>query len=160
MNKKTFLNKLKENLEILNEEEIEDIIEEYETHINEKVSSGKTEEEAIKDFGDFDLLVKDILSAYKIKGDYKKEIHEKNIITDVIDSFVNFIKEFISCISNKSKNDIVKFIFEFIVLILFIGILKLPVIFIEKLGVVFFREFDFPFNHTLGDIWKFMIEII
>ena len=45
-------------------------------------------------------------------------------------------------------------------LILFIGILKLPVIFIEKLGVVFFREFDFPFNHTLGDIWKFMIEII
>lgn len=160
MNKKTFLNKLKENLEILNEEEIEDIIEEYETHINEKVSSGKTEEEAIKDFGDFDLLVKDILSAYKIKGDYKKEIHEKNIITDVIDSFVNFIKEFIYCISNKSKNDIVKFIFEFIVLILFIGILKLPVIFIEKLGVVFFREFDFPFNHTLGDIWKFMIEII
>lgn len=160
MNKKTFLNKLKENLEILNEEEIEDIIEEYETHINEKVSSGKTEEEAIKDFGDFDLLVKDILSAYKIKGDYKKEIHEKNIITDVIDSFVNFIKEFISCISNKSKNDVVKFIFEFIVLILFIGILKLPVIFIEKLGVVFFKEFDFPFNHTLGDIWKFMIEII
>lgn len=160
MNKETFLNKLKESLEILNEEEIEDIIEEYETHINEKVLSGKTEEEAIKDFGDFDLLVKDILSAYKIKGDYKKDVHEKNIITDVIDSFVNFIKEFIGCISNKSKNDIVKFIFEFIVLILFIGILKLPVIFIEKLGVVFFREFDFPFNHTLGYIWKYMIEIL
>lgn len=36
----------------------------------EKVAKGKTEEEAIKDFGDFDELVKEILSAYKINGDY------------------------------------------------------------------------------------------
>ena len=61
MNKKIFLEKLRKKLKILNNDEIEDIIEEYEGHINEKVSSGKTEEEAIKDFGDFNELVKEIL---------------------------------------------------------------------------------------------------
>ena len=40
MNKKTFLDKLRKRLQILNNDEIEDIIEEYEGHINEKVSSG------------------------------------------------------------------------------------------------------------------------
>ena len=47
MNKKVFLEKLEKKLKILNKDELDDIIEEYEDHINEKVASGKTEEEAV-----------------------------------------------------------------------------------------------------------------
>lgn len=160
MSKKTFLDKLRKRLSILKSEEIEDIIEEYEGHINEKVSSGKTEEEAIKDFGDFDELVKEILSAYKINEDYDEEKKEKNVIQEFAESCASFFKEFIENISKRSKEDIIRFVFEFIVLIIFIVILKLPVLFVEKLGWMVFGEFISPFGNILSSIWKYMIEII
>lgn len=160
MNKKVFLEKLRKKLKILNNDEIEDIIEEYEGHINEKVASGKTEEEAIKDFGDFDELVKEILSAYKINEDYENNIKEKNVVEDFIDNFVLFFKDLINNISKRSKEDIIKFIFEFIALIIFIAILKLPVLFVEELGQWIFERFMSPFGEVLSFIWKYMIEII
>lgn len=160
MSKKDFLQKLKDRLRILNQHEIEDIIEEYEGHINEKVASGKTEEEAIQDFGDFDELVKEILSAYKINEDYENKIKEKNVIQDFVESCVQFFKDLIKNISKRSKEDIIKFIFEFLVLIIFIAILRLPVMFVEKLGSWIFERFMSPFGNILSFIWKYMIEII
>ncbi len=160
MNKKTFLEKLRKKLKILKADEIEDIIEEYDGYINEKVLSGKTEEEAIKAFGDFDELVKEILCAYKINEDYEKEIKEKNALEDSIEDVVNFIKDFIKQISRKSKKDVIKFIIEFIALIFFIAILKAPVIIIEKFGCLFLEKLISPFGSVLAIIWKYMIEII
>ena len=66
MNKKSFIKKLKNNLNVLEESEVKDIIEEYSDIIDEKIKDGKTEEEAIKDFGDINELSKEILKAYKI----------------------------------------------------------------------------------------------
>lgn len=160
MNKKEFLNKLKKRLSILKESEIEDILEEYEGHINEKIASGKTEKEAIKDFGDFDLLVKEILSAYKINESYEKEKNEKNVVTDFIETSVNFIKDFLDNISKKSKEDLIRFIVEFITLIIFISIMKIPVLFISELGEWLFERLISPFGDGLAVIWKFMVEVI
>ncbi len=160
MNKKVFLEKLRKKLKILNKDELEDIIEEYEDHINEKVASGKTEEEAVKDFGDFDELVKEILSAYKINEDYEETVKEKNVVADFIDSCVSFVKDFARNIGGRSTNDIVKFVVEFIVLILFIAILKLPVLFVEEAGRWLFERLISPFGYGLANIWKCMIEII
>lgn len=160
MNKKTFLEKLRQRLKILNKDEIDDIIEEYEGHINEKVASGKTEEEAILDFGDFDELVKEILSAYKINEDYENKTKEKNVIQDFIENCISFFKDLVRNISKRSKWDIVKFILELLVLIIFIGILRLPVVFIESIGDWAFRNFMSPIADVLSFIWKYMIEII
>ncbi len=160
MNKKVFLEKLRKKLKILNKDELEDIIEEYEDHINEKVASGKTEEEAVKDFGDFDELVKEILLAYKINEDYEENIKEKNVVADFIDTCVSFIKDFAMNIGSRSTNDIVRFVIEFIVLILFIAILKLPVLFVEEAGIWLFERLISPFGHGLAIIWKYMIEIV
>lgn len=160
MSKKDFLEKLRKRLKILNNEEIEDIIEEYEGHINEKIASGKTEEEAINDFGDFDELVKEILSAYKINEEYENESKEKNFIQDFIKDCELFFKDLVKNVSKRSKEDIIKFVLEFIALIIFIGILRLPVLFIEELGCWFFDRFMFPFDNGLSFIWKYMIEIM
>ncbi|MEE0699519.1 MAG: DUF1700 domain-containing protein [Bacilli bacterium] len=160
MSKKEFLDKLRKRLGILNKQEIDDIIEEYEGHINEKVASGKTEEEAIKDFGDFDELVKEILSAYKINEDYESKSKERNVLTDFIDGCTKFIKDVSDNLSKRSKDDIIRFIVELIVLILFISILKLPVILIEKMGCWLFGMLINPFGSILCFIWKFMIEIL
>ena len=73
MNKEEFLEKLKKELSILNDKEKEDIIDEYKSTIEEKVKHGQTEEEAVKDFGDLDELVSEILDAYKINPEYKEK---------------------------------------------------------------------------------------
>ncbi len=160
MNKKVFLEKLKKKLKILKEDELDDIIEEYEDHINEKISSGKTEEEAVKDFGNFDELVKEILSAYKINEDYDKPTKEKNVVADFIDTCVSFVKDLARNLGNRGADDIIKFIIEFVVLILFIAILKLPVLFVEEAGEWLFERLVSPFGYALAKIWKYMIEII
>ncbi len=70
MNKKEFLSRLEQALAILQEEELRDILDEYEQHIDMKMKSGLSEAEAIADFGDFRELTADILEAYHVRTDY------------------------------------------------------------------------------------------
>ena len=72
MTKKKFLNELEKKLSVLDDSEIQDIMNEYSDIIDEKLKHGKTEKEAIEDFGSLDDLVKEILSAYKINPNYKE----------------------------------------------------------------------------------------
>lgn len=73
MDKKTFLLELQRSLRILKEEELQDIISEYEQHIDMKVARGLTEAEAIEDFGSLDELKAEILAAYHVRADYEVE---------------------------------------------------------------------------------------
>ena len=62
MTKDEFLRLLDRKLDVINERERRDIIDEYRTHIEMKMKEGKTEEEAIEDFGNmiFWMLIKSI----------------------------------------------------------------------------------------------------
>lgn len=73
MSKEEFLHILREKLSILDEKEMEDILNEYEQHIDMKTAGAMTEEEAIEDFGNLDELAADILEAYHVRSDYAKE---------------------------------------------------------------------------------------
>lgn len=97
MNKNEFLKKLESKLMVLETGERKDIIDEYDVIITEKINHGKTEEEAIKDFGNIDILVKEILSAYKINPEYKNEKDKDK------EEFDNFIKEADSLIKKAAK---------------------------------------------------------
>jgi len=80
MNKNKFLKELEKRLAILSEVERKDIVDEYSDIIAEKIKHGKSETEAVKEFGDIDGLVKEILTAYKIDPEYgnvKKNNSEK-----------------------------------------------------------------------------------
>lgn len=72
MDKKTFLEELKGALSVLQEDELSDILDEYEQHIDMKVHKGLTEEEAIADFGSMKELTAEILEAYHVRADYGK----------------------------------------------------------------------------------------
>lgn len=76
MNKEEFLRVLREKLSILDEREMQDILSEYEQHIDMKAAGAMTEEEAIADFGNLDDLAADILGAYHVRADYGKESAE------------------------------------------------------------------------------------
>ena len=84
MNKEKFIKELTKKLNILSEDEKNDIILEYEDIIEEKIKHGKTEEEAVKEFGDIDKLTKEILEAYKINPDYKNS--DKSFFNNVEES--------------------------------------------------------------------------
>ena len=73
MDKKTFLEELKAALSVLQEDELSDILDEYEQHIDMKVHKGLTEEEAIADFGNMKELTAEILEAYHVRADYGKK---------------------------------------------------------------------------------------
>lgn len=82
MKKEEFLAKLRKNLSILEEKEIQDIVEEYEQHIDMKMKDGLSEEAAIQDFGDLKELTAGILEAYHVKADYQGE--KKNLDFDKV----------------------------------------------------------------------------
>ena len=73
MNKTEFLQCLEHRLKILNEKEREDILSEYEQHIQMRMQGGLTEEEAIKDFGDLEELLTEILDAYNVNPEYGRQ---------------------------------------------------------------------------------------
>lgn len=73
MKKEAFISTLKKYLSVLEEKEIQDIIEEYEQHIDMKMQKGLSEEDAIADFGDLKELCAGILEAYHVKADYKEK---------------------------------------------------------------------------------------
>lgn len=70
MKKEEFIAKLSERLAVLTEEERQDILDEYEQHIDIKVMRGMSEEAAIADFGQVEALAADILEAYHVRADY------------------------------------------------------------------------------------------
>lgn len=79
MTKEEFLKELEKRLQVLSEQERKDILEEYAQHIEMKMASGQAEEEAIRDFGDLEELVGEILDAYHVNPDYgrrEKQVSE------------------------------------------------------------------------------------
>ena len=166
MNKSSFISKLKKNLKILDENEVKDIVDEYSEIIDEKIKNGKTEEEAIKDFGDVNELCKEILKAYKINPKYTDD--------DVKFDFENFIKNTSTKLSNFTKGlieDVKKhdditldFVFEVIIkaiiLLVIFAIIGLPFLVVCKLGYAIFEIAFFPLNLLLSVLWGMLIWIL
>lgn len=82
MNKERFLQQLQQRIAMLEDAEQQDILAEYAQHIELRVQGGLTEEQAIKDFGDLDALVAEILGAYHVKPGYKPESKESFTLPD------------------------------------------------------------------------------
>lgn len=128
MNKKEFIGELKSKLSILKKEEVNDIVNEYSEHIEEKIKSGKSEKEAIEEFGDIDELVSGILDAYKIDKEYYKKT---SILDNIAEDTKEVFNKIIKIISNGTSKEIIKLLAYILVTILICYILKLPFYIIE-----------------------------
>lgn len=73
MNKDRFLAELREYLSILEKQEQEDILEEYAQHIDMKIQKGLSEEEVIGDFGSVEQLAAEILEAYHVNPEFRRQ---------------------------------------------------------------------------------------
>lgn len=123
MTREEFFAKLDARLSVLNEKERKDIMEEYQSHIEFKMQDGKTEADAINDFGDIDALADEILEAYHIDNNATKQ----KSLEYYIKACVGFINDVTERILSLSMSDIAKVIVEFFVVLLVIWLLSLPV---------------------------------
>ena len=78
MSREEFLQSLEARLQVLNEKERDDILSEYRQHISLRMESGLSEEEAIRDFGDFEELVSEILDAYNVNPEFGRVPQEED----------------------------------------------------------------------------------
>lgn len=177
MTKKKFLSELEKKLSVLNESEIKDIMNEYNDIIDEKVKHGKTEKEAIEDFGSLDDLVKEILSAYKINPNYK-EAHKDEFEASAKklgEDFDDFIKKGAEKASKATKkvmdqvreNDqefTVEFVFELlfkaIAALLLCVVATIPMTIIKELVESLLRMFVSPLSNILIFLFEFVLGIL
>lgn len=176
MTKTKFLKELEKSLYVLAEVERKDIIDEYRDIIEEKVKHGKTEKEAVEEFGSIEELSREILSAYKVNPDYGKKDDDlsesaKKLGND-FDSFVKkgakkateFSKELVEEIKENNDEITIEFVFE----LLFKGIATLIIMFIASLPFMLVRQIGanildimiYPLNHILVFVWSLFIAVL
>ena len=159
MNKEEFLKKLKRELSILNDKEKEDIIGEYKDTIEEKVKHGQSEEDAVKDFGDLDELVSEILAAYKInpkynhkeEGSFSKMTEEgEKLIKKGANKLADMTREFANNIKDNDTEMNLNLAFEIIIKIFFtlivLALMTIPFKIFKNLGFSFADVFFSPLN--------------
>lgn len=160
MNKKEFLNSLQKKLSILDEQEVKDIINEYEDIIDQKVKDGKTELEAVKEFGSIDELSSEILKTYKLNSKYTKE---NEPLKDTVDNIEDGIKKMSHSLANffKSLNNgnglsvelIFELIIKFLILLVILAVLRLPFELLIGIGEGIFGIAYYPVDKILGGFW-------
>ncbi len=170
MTKNEFFKYLDKRLSVLNEKEREDIKSEYSQHIHMKIQSGKSEEEAIRDFGDIESFVDDILSAYNVDPNYRKSHIDSDIAEKAINNGMgifrkafNKAKAFISdaagfILGNKLSTLFSLFLKGLVIFIIVFFIYGLGYFIVNYLGMIFLRDM---FPHILGIpigeyLWKFI----
>lgn len=173
MNKRDFIKELEKRLAILDEKEIKDIVNEYKDIIEEKVKNGKTEEEAVSEFGSIDELTSEILKAYKINPKYSND--NKDSFKEVKDNYEGWIKDTAKNLSQttkgiydslkKSNNDIsIELVFEliikFIIMLIILAILRLPFAIINGLGESIFDMAFFPADTVFSMIWRLFTSVL
>lgn len=117
MTKDEFLRILDRKLQVINERERRDIIDEYRTHIEMKVQEGKTEAEAIEDFGDIDELVNEILDAYKINTKQVNNSFDHKFNSFMDDLFEGF-QRFLGSFTSLDVEDVVRLVFEILTILI------------------------------------------
>lgn len=159
MSKDEFLNLLDRKLQVINEKERRDIIDEYRTHIEMKIADGKSEEEVIDDFGNVDELVDEILDAYKINTDRVNQSFDHKL-NNFMDDMYNGFKRFIGSFTSLEVDDVVKLIFEIIVILIILAVLHIPFYIVEWLGTSILRNIiGLGIGHVLGTIWRVVVEL-
>lgn len=126
MTKIDFLALLEQRLIMLNDEERADLLSEYEQHIEMKVASGLSEEEAIADFGDPEELIKELLDAYHLNTNYQPSGSASTTrITYYVKSFAHFISSMFDTLFHYSIRDLFKLFFQACFLLVFLGAIAL-----------------------------------
>ncbi len=158
MTKTEFLNLLEQRLMVLNDDERADLLSEYEQHIEMKIQSGLSEEEAIADFGDPEELIKELLEAYHLNTDYQQKSPFATKITYYVKSCANFLSCTFESLCQMGGKNLFQLFLRLCGLGIFLGVLY-------TIGALFcnmlygFLVYTLPFGESIGRTVYGLIEL-
>lgn len=157
MKKDEFLKKLEDALSKLNEEDLKKVLRKYKATFTRKTKAGKTEEEIIEEFGNFNELVNKILLEHGFETPIQESAHT---ITDFFQEFLKVVEDIVNYIAKQDVKDIIILILQIILTLIIISFLKLPILFIRDLGTGILDLLFMPLSTMLIFCWRFLLEII
>ena len=148
-----YLEEIKSYLEILDKSIVEKQINNIKNVVEQNMNNGKKFEEL--NLVSAEEQAKTILRSYNINSDIilKKSNFIKRKGKELVDAFNHLL-------NIMSKNDFkanLKIIFDILVLLIFISLVKIPFIAIRNIGESLLQNINFPLAY---DIWGFVIEIV
>ena len=158
MNKNDFIDKLKDKLKILNKDEVEDIINEYSEHIDEKIKSGTSEKDAISEFGDINELVEGILDAYKINKDYNKG--QSTFIDDIAFTSKEVFNKTIKIFMDGTFKDIMQFLIYILIALMICAVVKIPFYFVQDCFENIITPIPYKFYNVISTIAEVVINLV
>ena len=129
MKKATFLRNLKKKLAVLSDEEITEILQNYDTYISERQQKGMSEEEAVASFGSVEEISSQLIKYSKTR---KEEIEDP--IGDFTYRLSDILAYLINELNHKTPKQIIKFVFEILFLIFLLVLCYFPITFLIQLG--------------------------
>lgn len=165
MTKRQYLNSLKKELKIFNDEKQDKYYNEYKDKFNELSKTGLSDEEVIKKLGSVDGIINNILDSEKKnngskKNDVKNNKFDKNkyvrIIVDEAKDFVNKIGKLLNV---KSDDDLLKLVTDVLLLFLCIMLLKAPFTIIKEIGISVFSIFPNILAGLFSLVWAIIVQI-
>lgn len=161
MNKIKFEAYLRDKLAVLQQSEIDEIINEYLQHIDMRTAEGLSEEEAIKDFGDLNVLVAEILDAYKIDSKHNQFEDFSNTFKRWLNKALDFINAIANSIMKRSGREIVSLIIEFILIIILLAAVSwtIDIVFNNLLRLFYNRLFVFRFMILIAELLKIILNL-
>lgn len=142
---------------VLNDDERADLLSEYEQHIEMKIQSGLSEEEAIADFGDPEELIKELLDAYHLNTTYQQKSPFGAKIAYSVKSCANFLSSTFESLCQMRGKTLLQLFVRFCGLGIFLGaLLMFGTLFCSMLEN--FLVYTMPFGHSIGRIIYSAIE--
>ena len=157
MKKEEFLKRLEEALNKLTEEDRKKVLRKYKATFTRKRKAGKSDEEIILEFGNFNDLVSEILKEHNIDSPAQESA---GIITDFFKEFLNVVEDIVKYITEKSPKEIAVLILKIVLTLILISFLKLPILFIRDLGTGILDILFMPLSTVLIFCWRFILELI
>ena len=148
MNQEEFIKKLKDKLDILTSEALNDEIKYFESEIEKQKDQNVSEEDIIKSFGNLENIEKQILKKHGINPE--KVMKKENFIYKKFEELFQVIHRVVDIMSKNDLKDNVKILFDLFILIIFVCFIKIPFILIQNLGDSLLSYIDIPY---ISDIW-------
>ena len=143
---------------VLNDDERADLLSEYEQHIEMKIQSGLSEEEAIADFGDPEELIKELLEAYHLNTNYQSQPSFSSRISWYVKSCANFLSSTFESLCQMNGKTLFQLFLRICGMVLFLGVLfMVGALFCSMLQS--FLVYTMPFGHSIGRAIYSIIEL-
>lgn len=155
MNRNQYLQEFKNGLSLFEESYQQKKMLELDEKITKEIEKGKSEEEALKSLGDVSLEVNKVFKEHHLN--FNSSEKKNSFFSSKYDSIYQVINHVIDVMSKNSAKANGKILFDLLILILLVCIIKIPFILVRDLVESLLAFLSMPFIITL---WHFIIEVI